>query len=167
MLGLLSYEDMFNYFKKARGKLVEALDKLPNEELNKSRGLSFDSIKDVFVHTVIVEDNWLHYRFAGLGAATSRKFQDFTSMEDVKNYMEEVDAKTAELFRRITNEDLRKTYKRTRPNGKEEVLSLEEVLYYMPFEIIYHYGEIFAEFWKMNVEAPYYSYLTYLKEKMD
>jgi len=167
MLGLLSYEDMFNYFKKARGKLVEALDKMPNEELNKSRGLSFDSIKDVFVHTVIVEDNWLHYRFAGLGAATSRKFQDFTSMEDVKNYMEEVDAKTAELFRRITNEDLRKTYKRTRPNGKEEVLSLEEVLYYMPFEIIYHYGEIFAEFWKMNVEAPYYSYLTYLKEKMD
>ena len=166
MLGLLTYEDMFDYFKKARGKLVEALDKMPNEELTKSRGLSFESIKDVFVHTVIVEDNWLHYRFAGLGAATSRKFQDFANMEDVKKYVAEVDAKTAELFHRITKEDLRKTYKRTRPNGKEEVLSLEEVLYYMPFEIIYHYGEIFAEFWKMDVEAPYYSYLTYSKEKM-
>jgi len=163
---LLSYEDMFDYFKKARGKLAEALDKMPNEELTKSRGLSFESIKDVFVHTVIVEDNWLHYRFAGLGAATSRKFQEFTNMEDVKKYVAEVDAKTAELFHRITKEDLRKTYKRTRPNGKEEVLSLEEVLYYMPFEIIYHYGEIFAEFWKMDVEAPYYSYLTYSKEKM-
>jgi hypothetical protein len=32
-------------------------------------------------------------------------------------------------------------------------------------ENYYHYGEIFAEFWKMNVDAPYYSYLAYAKEK--
>jgi uncharacterized damage-inducible protein DinB len=156
---------MFDYFKKARAKLVEAFEKMPSEEFTKSRGLSFESIKDVFVHTVMVEDNWLHYRFTGLGSGTSQKFEDFKNVEDVKKYMAEVDAKTAGLFGKIINQDLRKTFKRSLPNGKEEDLELEQVLYHIPFEIIYHYGEIFAEFWKMNVDAPYYSYLAYAKEK--
>jgi len=162
---MLSYVEMFDYFKKARAKLIEAFEKMPNEEFAKGRGLSFDSMKDVFVHTVMVEDNWLHYRFAGLGPGTSHKFQDFKNIEDVKKYIAEVDAKTAKLFGRITSQDLRKSFKRSLPNGKEEVLELEPVLYHVPFEIIYHYGEIFAEFWKMNVDAPYYSYLTYSREK--
>jgi uncharacterized damage-inducible protein DinB len=156
---------MFDYFKKARAKLVEAFEKMPNQEFTENRGLSFDSIKDVFVHTVMVEDNWLHYRFAGLGSGTSLKFQDFKNIEDVKKYMTGVDAKTAELLSKLTSQDLRKTFKRSLPNGKEEVFELEQVLYHVPFEIIYHYGEIFAEFWKMNVDAPYYSYLNYLREK--
>jgi len=156
---------MFDYFKRARAKLVEAFDKMPNPEFTRSRGLSFESIKDVFVHTVMVEDNWLHYRFAGLGPSTGRNFQDFKNIEDVKKYMAEVDAKTAGLFGKITEQDLRKTFKRSLPNGKEEVLQLEQVLDHIPIEIIYHYGEIFAEFWKMNVDAPYYSYLAYSKEK--
>jgi uncharacterized damage-inducible protein DinB len=156
---------MFDYFKKARAKLVEAFEKMPNEEFTKGRGLSFESIKDVFVHTVMVEDNWLHYRVAGIGSGTSRKFEDFKDIEDVKKYLAEVDAKTAKLFGRLTSQDLRKSFKRTLPNGKEEVLEVEKVLYHIPVEIIYHYGEIFAEFWKMNIDAPYYSYLAYSREK--
>jgi uncharacterized damage-inducible protein DinB len=156
---------MFDYFKKARAKLVEAFDKMPNQEFTRSRGLSFESIKDVFVHTVMVEDSWLHYRFAELGPGTNYKFQDFKNIDDIKKYMVEVDAKTAALFGKITNQDLRKIFKRSLPNGKEEVLQLEQVLYHLPFEIIYHYGEIFGEFWKMNIDAPYYSYLAYSREK--
>ena len=30
MSGLLSYEELFDYFKKARGKLIEALERLPD-----------------------------------------------------------------------------------------------------------------------------------------
>lgn len=156
---------MFDYFKEARAKLIEAFEKMPNEEFTKMRGLSFDSIKDVFIHTVMVEDNWLHYRVAGIGSGTSRNFQDFKNIEDVKKYMAEVDAKTVKLFSRMTSQDLHKSFKRSLPNGKEEVLEVEKVLYHIPIEIIYHYGEIFAEFWKMNIDAPYYSYLAYSREK--
>jgi len=160
--GLLSYADMFGYFKKARAKLIQTLEKMPNDEFTKNRGLSFDSIKDVFVHTVMVEDNWLHYRFLGIGVGTNREFQDFKSIEDVRTYIAEVDAKTAKLFDKITDQDLRKQVKRP---GSEEVFEFEQVLYHLPFEIIYHFGEIFSEFWKMNVDAPYYPYLAYAKEK--
>lgn len=156
---------MFDYFKKARAKLVESLEKLTNEEFTKNRGLSFDSIKDVITHTIMVEDNWLHYRYAGLGAGTDRKFQEFKNITDVKSYMSEVDDKTAKLFQKLAEADLQKPVKRPLPNGGVTVYSLENVLYHVPIEIIYHYGEIFAEFWKMNIDAPYYSYLGYSEQR--
>ena len=162
---MLDYLELFDYFKKARAKLVESLEKLTNEEFTRNRGLSFDSIKDVITHTIMVEDNWLHYRYAGLGAGTDRKFQDFKNITDVKNYMSEVDDKTAKLFQKLAEADLQKPVKRPLPNGGVTVYSLENVLYHVPIEIIYHYGEIFAEFWKMNIDAPYYSYLGYSEQR--
>jgi uncharacterized damage-inducible protein DinB len=56
MSGLLSYEELFDYFKRARGKLIEALERLPEEEFTRARGLSFESMKDVLLHTVMNED---------------------------------------------------------------------------------------------------------------
>ncbi len=160
----MDYLELFDYFKKARTKLVESLEKLTNEDFTKNRGLSFDSIKDVFTHTIMVEDNWLHYRFPGLGEVTTdRKFQDFKNIADVKRYMFEVDAKTSKLFEKLGEADLQKQVKRPLPNGGAAVYSLAQVLYHVPIEVIYHYGEIFAEFWKMNIDAPYYSYLAYSK----
>jgi uncharacterized damage-inducible protein DinB len=165
VIDLLDYLELFDYFKKARAKLVESLEKLTNEEFTKNRGLSFDSIKDVITHTIMVEDNWLHYRYAGLGAGTDRKFQEFKNITDVKSYMSEVDDKTAKLFQKLAEADLQKPVKRPLPNGGVTVYSLENVLYHVPIEIIYHYGEIFAEFWKMNIDAPYYSYLGYSEQR--
>lgn len=46
---------MFDYFKRERARLMETLEKLSNEELGKNRELSFPSIRDVLVHTVIVQ----------------------------------------------------------------------------------------------------------------
>lgn len=165
VLTMLDHEEMFDYFKKQRAKLIEALGKLPNDEFTKNREISFQSIKDTLVHIVMVEDNWLHHRAAGIGTGTSRKPEDFKNLQDVKEYVSEVDAKTERLFGRMTEKDLRKEVKRTTQDGKVETFSLEQILYHIPIEIIYHFGEIFAEFWKMNFDAPYYSYLSYSRDK--
>jgi uncharacterized damage-inducible protein DinB len=161
---LLSYQDLFDYFKKEREGLVHIFETMSEEEFIKNRGLSFDSIKDVFVHTVIVEDNWPHYRAAGLGEST-QKVEDFRNLQEIMKYITEVDTKTTRLFNTITSNDLKKRVKRPLPDGKEIVYPLDDVLYHIPIEIIHHYGEIFAEFWKTNINAPYYSYLAYSKEK--
>ncbi len=161
---MLGYEELFAYFKRERDKIVSALEKMPQEEFTKNRELSFYSIKDVLIHTVLVEDNWLHYRAAGRGEAQV-KFDDFKSLDDVRKYMREVDQKTLELFRRLKPEDLKREVRRVYPDGRVSVYTLEQVLYHVPIEVIHHYGEIFAEFWRMNVDAPYYSYLNYSKDK--
>ena len=157
---MLSYQDLFEYFKKEREELVRVFETMPEEEFTKNRGLSFDSVKDVFVHTVIVEDNWLHYRAAGLGEGT-QKVEDYRSLQEIKRYITEVDTKTTRLFNTMTSNDLKKRVKRVQPDGKEAVYPLGDVLYHIPIEVIHHYGEIFAEFWKSNINAPYYSYLAY------
>lgn len=72
---MLNYEDMFDYFKRERDGLIRALENLSDEEFMKNRGSSFDSMKNVLVHTVMVEDNWLHYKAAGLGEGTSLKME--------------------------------------------------------------------------------------------
>jgi uncharacterized damage-inducible protein DinB len=161
---LLGYEELFGYFKRARGKLVDALERLPEEEFTKARGLSFESIKDVLLHTVMNEDTWLHYRLPGLSNSTTRRFEEFTSVGDVKKYMTEVDGKTNRLFAQITEDYLRRPVKRIARDGTEESFELEQVLYQLPIEAIYHFGEIFAEFWKMNLQAPYFPYLAYAGE---
>ncbi len=166
VLGLLSYVDLFDYVKQERTRIVEALEKLSNEEFTKSRGLSFDSIKDVFVHTVMNEDTWLHYRASGLGNYTDRKLEDFKDLEDIKEYIAEVDEKTSRLFSGMTDRDLQKDVKRLGRDGREYVYRLEQVLYHLPIETIHHFGEIFGEFWKMGLIAPYYSYLAYSREKI-
>ncbi len=167
MIGLLSYEDLFDYVKKERTKVIDALERLSNEEFTRSRGLSFDSIKDVFVHTVMNEDNWLHYRAAGLGNRTERKLEEFNDLEDVKEYIADVDEKTSKLFSRMTDQDLQKDVIRQRRDGGEESYKLEYVLYHLPIETIHHFGEIFGEFWKMDLQAPYYSFLAYSREKIE
>jgi uncharacterized damage-inducible protein DinB len=165
MSGLLGYEELFDYFKRAREKLIEALEHLPAEEFTKVRGLSFETMKDVLLHTVMNEDTWLHYRLPGLGNSTTRRFEEFKNLEDIKKYIVEVDVKTNRLFARITRDDLRRPIKRISRDGSEESFELEQVLYQLPIEAIYHFGEIFAEFWKMNLKAPYYPYLAYSEEK--
>jgi uncharacterized damage-inducible protein DinB len=166
VLSLLSYEDLFDYVKEERIRVIEALERLSTEEFTGSRGLSFDSIKDVFVHTVMNEDNWLHYRASGLGNRTKRKLEEFNDLEDVKEYIAEVDEKTSKLFSRMTDQDLQKDVIRLRRDGGKESYKLEQVLYQLPIETIHHFGEIFGEFWKMDLKAPYYSYLAYSRDKI-
>ncbi len=166
MKRLLDYEEMFDYFKKERAKLIEVLEKLSNETLTENRGLSFDNVKNVFIHTVMLEDSWLHYRAAGL-PGTGLKHEDFQDLKVIRRYIDQVDAKTALIFARMTDRDLSREVRRPRPDGSENVYTLEQVLYHIPIEIIHHYGEIFAELWKMDLEAPYYSYLEYSKNKTE
>ena len=157
---LLSYQDLFDYFKKEREKLIPVFKNMSEEEFTKNRGLSFDSIKNVFVHTIIVEDNWLHYRTVGLGEITKR-VEDFRNLQEIIEYMNEVDTKTNKFFKTITTNDFKKLVKRTKSDGEEIMYLLGDVLYHIPIEMIHHYGEIFAELWKINNNAPYYSYLEY------
>jgi uncharacterized damage-inducible protein DinB len=160
----LTYSDLFDYFKKERSKLIESLEKLPGDEFTKNRELSFYSIKDVFLHTVNVEDNWLHYRLPGIPEPGLRP-DKYRNLEDIKSYIVEVDGKTLDLFKRMNSDLLKKEVRRKYPDGRESFYTLDQLLYHIPIEVIHHYGEIFAEFWKMNIDAPYLSFLNYSKER--
>lgn len=161
---MLSYTDLFDYFKSERSMIIEALEKLPVEELTKNRELSYYSLKDVFLHSVAGEDVTLHYRMQGLSPPEFH-FTDYPDMAAVKRYVADVDRKTSELFSRITEGELKREVRFKRRDGTETVYTVEDALYNTPIEVIHHYGEIFAEFWKMNLNAPFLSYMAWVREK--
>lgn len=161
---MLGYTELFDYFKTERAKLVEAFEKFSPDEFAKNRELSFFSIKDTFLHTISVENNWLHYSYKGLENPSFRP-QDYPDIQSAKRYMGEVDQKTDSLFKELRSEDLAKTVSRKQSDGKMVSYRFENVLYHIPIEVIHHYGEIFAEFWKMNMDAPYLSYGRYSASK--
>jgi uncharacterized damage-inducible protein DinB len=164
---MLSYQVLFDYFKAERGYLIQAFEGLSHEAFVRPRGLSFGSIKDVFVHTILVEDVWLHYRPKGVTMSSQITREDIQTLHDVKQYMAEVDAKTVRLFQQLTDQDLKREFRviRPRPGGPESVNRLDVILYHVPIEVIHHYGELFAEFWKMGLDAPYYAYPRYIRDK--
>jgi uncharacterized damage-inducible protein DinB len=162
---MVGYEELFDYFKRERVGLLQTFENISIDDFTRDRGLSFGSIKGVFVHTVMVEDIWLHYRIAGLGVHTPFKQEDFVNLEDIVKYINEVDEKTVNFFRTLTKKELNREFKVARPDGRESVEKIENVLYHIPIENIHHYGEIFAELWKMSIQVPYHSYLTYIKER--
>lgn len=164
MIRLLNYTEMFDYFKAERAKLIDAFERLPLEEFAKNRELSFYSIKDTFLHTISVENNWLHHSYRGLPNPIFKP-ESYPDLASIRRFAAEVDQRTVLLFGELRPDDLKKPVTRRQSDGKEITYSLEKVLYHIPIEVIHHYGEIFAEFWKMNVDAPYLSYLRYSASK--
>ena len=161
---MLSYSDLFDYFKSERSRIIEALEKLPADELTKNRELSFYNIKDVLLHTINNEDTLLHFRLQGIQPPDFR-FSDYKDIEAVKSYIAEVDRKTSELLARMDEGELKREVRVKRRDGSENVFTVEDALYQVPFESIHHYGEIFAEFWRMDVDAPYLSFMNYARGK--
>jgi uncharacterized damage-inducible protein DinB len=162
---MINFHDLFQYVKKEREALIDALEHLTHNEFTEDVGLSFGSIKNVFAHTVMVEDIWLHYRIAGLEASPPHIPEDFTTLNEIKNYIDDVDTKTQFFLDSLTDDVLQRDLRVSRPSGRSSVDKIINILYHIPIEIIHHYGEIFAELWKMNVIAPYYSYLDYTREQ--
>ena len=79
--------------------------------------------------------------------------------------MTEVDSKTSALFGRLTERDLDRKFKLTRPDGTETMERVEDILYHVPIEVIHHYGEIFGVFWEIGLIAPYYPIFSFLKNR--
>ena len=161
---MIDFRDLFHYVKKEREALIDALEHLTHSEFTQDVGLSFGSIKNVLAHTVMVEDIWLHYRIAGLEVLPPQILEDFTTLTEIKNYMDDVDAKTRHFLDALNDVVLQRDLTVSRPSGRSSVDKIINILYHIPIEIIHHYGEIFAILWKMNIIAPYYSYLDYSRE---
>ncbi|MGA3289977.1 MAG: DinB family protein [Candidatus Bathyarchaeia archaeon] len=53
--------DLVRYNHVVRGLYLDAMAKLPWSEVVKPKGLSFDSMRNVFLHLTLVEDRWINY----------------------------------------------------------------------------------------------------------
>jgi uncharacterized damage-inducible protein DinB len=154
--------DLIRYNHTVRGLYFDALSKLPWEQVIEPRGLSFDSMRDVFLHLTLVEDRWISYTIPGrISEWVDPDFNAFKDVEPLKDYMLRVKVNTEDYLSKLTIKDWNRQI--VVPWGEKpyKKLSIEGVLTHMVFEDMIHYGELSAVLWQMGLEAPYLAFWRY------
>jgi uncharacterized damage-inducible protein DinB len=154
--------DLVCYNHVVRGLYFETMTKLPWKEIVKSRGASYDSMRDVFLHLTLVEDRWINYiipdRFKDW---KDLNFDDFKNFAQLKDYMVRVHDSTESYLRKLKPGELNRQIVVPWGDKPDTRVSIETALSHMVIEDLIHYGELSALLWQMGMEAPYLGFWRY------
>ena len=161
--------ELVRYVHVARRRYFKAFSELSWDEVVKDRSASFSSLRDIFVHTINMEDRIINYiipgRFPG-NAEWDRitEQREFTNMNSIGGYMEEVESKVNKYLEKMANSELQRTFEFSRRIGPPDVSRVEDGLAHVAIENISHFGEMEAILYQLGKEAPYINWSNFLKE---
>jgi uncharacterized damage-inducible protein DinB len=158
----MNIRDLIGYNHAVRRLYLDTFSKLPWSEVVKPRGVSFDSMRDVFLHLTLVEDRWINYVIPDrFNLWVDPVFDSFKDVNSLKNYAFDVEQKTKRYLQNLTPAELDRLM--VVPWGEKPYprLRVEDVLTHMVMEDMVHYGELSALLWQMGQEAPYRAYWRY------
>jgi uncharacterized damage-inducible protein DinB len=152
--------ELVRYNHAVRDLYLEALAKLPWEEVVKPKGLSFDSARNVLLHLTIVEDRWINYILPDrFGEWKDPDFETFRDMDSLRDYANRTKASAEKFLQNMKpgewNRKATLPWKNFPPNTQ---ITFETALTHMVIEDMIHYGELSAMLWQMNLEAPYLAF---------
>ena len=154
--------DLIRYNHVVRRLYFDAFAKLPWAAVVKPRGLSFDSMRDVFLHLTLVEDRWINYIIAGkFKEWVDIDFEAFNDIETLKKYVDGVQKDTENYFSALSAKELCREIVVPWGDKPGMRISVETGLTHMVIEAMIHYGELSAALWQMGSEAPYIGFWRY------
>ena len=86
---MVDIKELFEYNWHCRRKFLESFEKLPWDEVVVDRGASFGSMRDIFLHSLAAEHDWLADLARGK-VGTSTDFdpdRDFGDIAAIGNYV--------------------------------------------------------------------------------
>jgi uncharacterized damage-inducible protein DinB len=156
--------DLIRYSHKVRELYFDKMFELPWEQIVEPKGLSFGSMRDVFLHLTLVEDRWISYTIAGkFKDWRDPDFESFKDMESLRKYMQQIKENTEKYLATLTPKELSREI--AVPWGTNVLLPVETCLTHMVLEDMIHYGELSAALWQMGQEAPYMGFWRYQHAK--
>ncbi len=154
--------DLIRYNHTVRESYLEAISKLSWADVIASRGLSFDCLRDVFVHLTLVEDRWINYiipdRFS---LWVDPDFNAFNDISALRTYMQKVHLDTDKYLNTLSPQELNRLISVPWGDKPYPQVNVETVLTHMVLEDMVHFGELSAAFWQMGLEAPYKAFWRY------
>ncbi len=154
--------DLMRYNHVVRGLYLDAMAKLPWAAVVEPKGLSFDSMRNVFLHLTFVEDRWINYIIPGrFGDWVDLNFDDFKDINSLKKYVQQTEIKTEKYLEKLPHEELSRQISIPWGNIPGTSISIETSLCQIVMEDMIHYGELSALLWQMNLEAPYLGFWRY------
>jgi len=105
----MDYQQMFEYNRLVRRSFLDVLAELPWSEVVTDREASFYSLRNMFLHTLDVEELLIHHLLQStLQNRIKHAFDDFNDIESIRTRTIETDRKTEIFLENLTPERLNK-----------------------------------------------------------
>jgi uncharacterized damage-inducible protein DinB len=150
---MVDVKSLLEYNESVRHRYFENLAKLPWKEYVKNREASFNSFRNIFIHTLETIDYWLDF-LKKENLRSKKKFDEFKTFDEVESCMERVEKRMQEYLKSPSSVGLRKTYTVTGEKHKSTRITAEDILIHIFEEEIHHRGEMNALLWQMGVDPP-------------
>ncbi|MDQ1281192.1 MAG: hypothetical protein QG670_2456 [Thermoproteota archaeon] len=145
--------ELLQYNRDIRHKFFEILTQLPWEELIKNREASFNSLRNIFIHTLNATNHWLDI-LQNEELYVRTQYDEYKNMDDIRRYMDKVEERYKLYSDNLTKESLRREYAVVN-SAKENVnVTEEDILIHLFEEEVHHRGELMALLWQMGIEPP-------------
>jgi uncharacterized damage-inducible protein DinB len=155
---------LVEYSQLLRDRYLEQLARLPWEEVAKGRGASFDSLRNIFLHTVDAEDRLVNYVISGRTKDwVSRGAEEFRDLDSVRKRAVEVESKTKAYLAQLTSAELDRKVEFGRPGTPPMLVRVEDIMIHAALENMHHFGELIALLWQIDVEPPHMGWIGYIQ----
>jgi uncharacterized damage-inducible protein DinB len=156
---------IFEYSQFLRSRYLDTLAGLPWEEVIRNRGASFDSMRNILLHTIDNEDRLVNYVLQGrLKDWAKRNPEDFEDVASVRGRVQEVETKAKAYVAELTSFDLDRMVEYPRMGKPPTSVRIEDILIGLTMENINHLGELITLLWQIDVEPPHMGWTGYLQE---
>jgi uncharacterized damage-inducible protein DinB len=150
---MVHIEELLSYNEIVRHRYFESFTKLSWDDFTKNREASFNSIRNIFVHTLGAIDYWLDL-LRKENLRSKRKFDEYRNFDEVRTYMEHVEKRMHDYLHSLSSKGLNKTYTITGEDHKATKITAEDILIHVFEEEVHHRGELIALLWQMNIDPP-------------
>jgi uncharacterized damage-inducible protein DinB len=150
---MVDVKSLLEYNGTVRHRYFESLARLSWKEFIKNREASFNSFRNIFVHTLEAIDYWLDF-LKKENLRPKKKFDEYRTFEEVESCMEHVEKRMQEYLKSLSSAGLRKTYTVTGEKHKSARITAEDILIHVFEEEVHHRGELNALLWQMGVDPP-------------
>lgn len=167
---MVDVKDLLAYNDAERRAFFKSFSKLSWDEFTKNREASFNSIRNIFIHTLNATEYWLDILQEERGFPW-RKFEEYETLKEIEDYMQKVENRMSTYLKSLSPENLKKKRKvsergssvedykhKVKRHGKVEMLTAEDILVHIVEEEVHHRGELMALFWQVGIEPPVIGY---------
>jgi uncharacterized damage-inducible protein DinB len=158
-------KNLLEYSQTVRNRYLDILSTLPWAEVVKSRGGSFDSMRNIFLHTLDAEDRMINYVIPGrLKAWVSRNHDEFKDVDSIRKRAKDVESRTKNFVGKMSPADLERKVEVSRMGMPPVQVRVEDILIHVALENVHHFGELIALLWQIDVEPPHMGWIAYLQK---
>ena len=150
---MVDIQDLLEYNRQVRHRYLDAMSRIPWEELVKNREASFHSIRNIFVHTLRAIDHWLDFLLKE-HTLKIKNYEEYESLDELCKYAGHVERRMQNYLDSLSSNDLNMSYSLTNDLDEKTGVTVEDVLIHLFEEEVHHRGELIALFWQMNIKPP-------------